>query len=362
MPRLRVIYAGMVTLNDRLTLDGTRRTSDGYLVASVRAARTGIQDYAGFEVGRPDMERVRVYRPADEVFNKDAMASFTSLPITVDHPPVAVTADNWREYAVGNTGEEIARDGEFIRIPLIVKDAAAIRAVESGRSQISMGYTVDLKWEPGKTDDGLEYDAVQTGMRGNHLAFVRTARGGPELKIGDNDMTTRTITVDGIKVTLEDQSAAIVEKALAGLDTARTELATAQTEIATLKTDATTKDAEIATLKTQVADATSPEKMAEAVRELADATEKARAVIGDTLVTDGKSAAEIRKQVVDAKMGDTAKDWTEAQVSASFAALTVSTPATDRLADALTNRVPVADTRDKAQSDYVARMTGRKAA
>ena len=55
---------------DRASIaDGTlRKTADGYIVAEVPVARTGIQDYAGYEMGKPDMKRVRVYRPADEVF------------------------------------------------------------------------------------------------------------------------------------------------------------------------------------------------------------------------------------------------------------------------------------------------------
>ena len=55
-----------IQLGDRST---RRRTSDGYLVAMGKAARTGIQIYSGSEVGRPDLAQVRVYRPADEVFS-----------------------------------------------------------------------------------------------------------------------------------------------------------------------------------------------------------------------------------------------------------------------------------------------------
>ncbi|MBP2238095.1 hypothetical protein J2Z31_004622 [Sinorhizobium kostiense] len=48
---------------DASTIAGTRRTADGYLVADVRTARTGIQLYAGHEVGKPQMQVVKVYRP-----------------------------------------------------------------------------------------------------------------------------------------------------------------------------------------------------------------------------------------------------------------------------------------------------------
>lgn len=112
---------------DAAPIAGTRRTADGYLVAEVRTARTGIQDYAGWEVGKPDMPVVKVYRPADQVFAKDSLGSYAHKPVTNDHPDEAVTADNWKDLSVGQIGDEIARDGEFVRIPLIVMDAAAIK-------------------------------------------------------------------------------------------------------------------------------------------------------------------------------------------------------------------------------------------
>jgi hypothetical protein len=191
-------------LRDIVALDGVRRTGDGYLVASARIARTGIQIYSGDEVGKPALSRVRVYRPEAEVFHRDALHSMAHRPITLDHPREAVTADNWRGLAVGQTGDEVARDGDFVRVPLVLMDAEAIRAIEAGKRELSLGYTVDLKWEPGKTPAGEVYDAIQTAIRANHLAVVTAARGGPELRIGDDgedDMAdaikTRTVMVDG---------------------------------------------------------------------------------------------------------------------------------------------------------------------
>jgi hypothetical protein len=52
-----------------------RRTREGFLVSDVRAARVGIQQYLGSEVGRPQMDVVRVFRPEGEVFHHDAMSS-----------------------------------------------------------------------------------------------------------------------------------------------------------------------------------------------------------------------------------------------------------------------------------------------
>src|SRR5690606_22333639 len=82
-------------------------------------------------------------------------------------------------------GDEILRDGEFIRVPMMVMDGAAIKAVEDGKVELSAGYVSTLVWGAGKTPEGLTFDAQQTDIRINHVAIVREARGGPMLKLGD---------------------------------------------------------------------------------------------------------------------------------------------------------------------------------
>lgn len=187
----------MVTLFiDRAALAGSRRTADGYLAASVRVARMGIQNYLGSELGRPDLGMVKVYRPEGEVFDKEALASFAHRPVTNDHPSESVGAGNWKRHAVGMTGEEIARDGEFIRIPMVVMDQAAIDLVDAGKREMSMGYGCALDWTPGRTSSGEAYDAVQRRIRGNHLAIVTAGRAGAACRIGDSWPSGSEMTLD----------------------------------------------------------------------------------------------------------------------------------------------------------------------
>lgn len=139
---------------DAATVSGTRRPADGYLVADVRTAWTGIQIYLGPEVGRPEMETVRVWCPEAEVFARDSLATYAHKPVTLDHPAEPVTRDNWKALAIGQVGDEIARDGEFVRVPLVVMDASAIRAIEAGKRALSAGYACDLSFEAGHTPAG----------------------------------------------------------------------------------------------------------------------------------------------------------------------------------------------------------------
>lgn len=333
-----------VSMVDAIALDvgaKLRETDDGYIAAMPRVARTGIQIYGGDECGRPDMAQVRVYRPEAQVFAKNALHSFAHKPVTIDHPNVPMTADNWKQFAVGHTGDEILRDGGTVRIPMVLMDASAVRAFKDGKKQLSVGYTCDLDWTAGKTAAGEQYDAVQTHIRANHLAVVAAARGGPQLTIGDDHegdqtmSTLRTVVVDGIECQMTDVAASIVNKTISALNDQIKKMKDADdddeeeqkkkdkdTDDAMKALDAAVKakDAEIVTLKQQLKDVElTPEKLDALVKDRQIAIEKGCAVLGvDKLKVDGKSVAEIRKQVVDAKLGDLAKGWDANQIAASF--------------------------------------------
>lgn len=320
-------------LFDAVALGDARITKDGYLVADARVARAGIQDYRGFEVGKPEIATVRVYRPETEVFSRDAMASFTHRPTTIDHPPEMVTAENWSKYAVGDTGDEVVRDGDYIRVPLTLMDKSAIDAVRAGKRELSAGYFCDLDFTPGKTPTGEAYDAVQRNIRGNHLAVVDAARAGSKCRIGDVDggkgasphnkdhlMTLQKLTIDGITVELSDTAAQVVTKlqqqladASAKLD--KTEGARAAADDAHKKA-LEAKDGEIAALKSKIID----EKALDALlAQRAVAIDAAKKLIGDKFDATGKSIADIRRAAVAARLGDAAvKDKSDDYVAAAF--------------------------------------------
>jgi hypothetical protein len=125
-------------LYDRITLDEAaqvRVTEHGYLTAMPRVARTGIQLYGGDEVGRPDLRIVRVYRPEEEVFHKDSIHSYPHKPVTNEHPPEAVTVDNWKKYASGGLGDEVLRDGDYARVPMTMMDKGLVKDYQDGKSE-----------------------------------------------------------------------------------------------------------------------------------------------------------------------------------------------------------------------------------
>lgn len=350
---------------DRLTLDAPRRTNDGYLVASVKVARTGIQIYSGREVdpdnkhGMRDRAQVRVYRPADEVFHKDSLASYAHRPVTIGHPPETVTSDNIKKYFAGITDGDVARDGEFVRTSIAVMDANAIRSVEAGTREISQGYKCDLEFGDGITDDGLAYDATQRNIRANHTAIVDMARGGPELKIGDSK-SMKTILIDGHNVEVSDAAEIAVrnlDKRIA--DQAATIAAHATTD-AKYATDMAAKDARIATLDAEVATL----KAAQLTGDAMDAAVAARAkLVADAAKIGGEkmdltgSNAEIKKRAVIAKLGDAYLTRDAAFFDAAFELQVVALgdAGADTLRDGIRS-IPVVDakTREAPRAAYMA--------
>lgn len=324
---------------DAVTVAGTRRRDDGSLLADARIARTGIQLYAGSEVGKPDMAMVRVYRPGSEVFSQDTLKSAAHRPVTNDHPDEMVSADNWKQHAVGQTGDEITGEGIFIRVPLMVSDGATIKLIEDGKRELSAGYTCDLEFTAGKTPSGEAYDAIQKNIRINHVAIVSAGRAGKEVRIGDGAAqwgaspitpnqeketvtmsdALRTVVVDGLSVQTTDQGAQAIAKLQKDLESSAAKLTDAETAhakaLAAKDADLAKKDAEIDGLKAKMlSDADLDKKVAAR----ADLIGKAKAIAKD-IKTDGLSDADIRKAAVKAALGDEAiKDKAEAYIDARF--------------------------------------------
>ena len=303
-------------ITDTVSLGDTKLSDSGYLEAFALTARTGIQQYLGFEVGRPDLKVVNVYRDEKEVFSKRSLESFSKIPMTNDHPGQPVTAANWKQVAVGTTGDEVLRDGEYLKIGLKITDGDAVAAVQAGKRELSVGYSCELVWEDGEAPDGTKYQAKQTNIIADHIAIVQRGRAGSRASIGDSwpqhtptpeekPMTLKTVTVDGIPVEVTDQGAVVITTLQGRLADAASKLTAAEaahaTAIAAKDADLAKKDAEIDGLKAkQVTDA----QLDERVKARGDLIAKAKSIHDGDYA--GKSDAEIRKAVVIAKIGDAA--------------------------------------------------------
>ena len=304
--------------DDLKTTGKTRITKDGYLVAYAKVARTGVQEYLGSELGS-DKEIVRVMRPESEVFAKDSLSSYSGKPMTNDHPSEPVTAETWKRDAIGAIGEEVIRDGDYIRVPLIMMDAAAIEDYKAGKRELSMGYEADIEFV-----DHADYDAIQKNIRINHIALVDKGRAGGA-KIGDaggqktngqsqktevNPMTKK-VKFGDVTIEVSEQAAEAIEALTEQLKTAKEE---AQASADAKDKELAERDGEIEKLKGNSMTADKLDAaIAERVAIIADAKK-----IAD-LDYSKKSPADIRRAAVAAVIGDDKlKDKSDAYVEARF--------------------------------------------
>lgn len=144
-------------------------TDDGFLVDTPVVARIGIQEYR-----RADGTISREFRPPEEVFHADALASMRGKPITVDHPASGrVTSKSAHREVIGTMLTEGKQDGEHVRTDITIHSPQAI----GDRRELSLGYTATLDETPGEWN-GQRYDAIQRNIRINHLSVVKKGRAG----------------------------------------------------------------------------------------------------------------------------------------------------------------------------------------
>ena len=149
-----------------------------------------------------------------------------------------------------------------------------------------------------------------------------------------------TLIIDGLQVTeVSDQAKAAIEKLQGQLKAAEADKAKAEADGNKLMLDVSTKDGEIAALTKKLEDAEiKPAQLEQMVADRSALIAQAKAVHPE-LVTDGKTEAEIRKAVVDAKLGDAAKDMDEAAIGGAFKVLAKDVKPIDPVRNALSGGV-----------------------
>lgn len=166
---------------DKIVLDRPRavKLDNGFLRVPARIARVGIQEYR-----RPDGTVEKAFRPPEEVGKPDSLATFDGVPLLNEHPYAeggVVTAQNAKRLGVGFVQHPVYKDG-FVEASILIEDAEAIAAVESGKVELSAGYFIDRE-ETAGVFDGVSYDFIQKNIQGNHVAIVREGRAGPEVRL-----------------------------------------------------------------------------------------------------------------------------------------------------------------------------------
>jgi len=314
-------------------LDRAERVAGGGLRLPATIGRAGVLVYR-----REDGSEWREYRPPEELAAAESLASARGAPVTDLHPASPVTPETYRAVARGHLGDDPRRDGDHLAVSVYVHDADLIRAIEAGdRREVSAGYQVDLEMQPGVTPDGQPYDAVQRGIRYNHVALGPPGwgRAGPSvaLRLDGNleaitdhdrpayaepqeDRMKITLRVDGVDYTVEaDETAARAlpaglakERAAAEADRARADAAEKARDEAMGRADG---------LDQQLRGATSPDAISAAVRARVELERKATA-LKPALKCDGLSDRAVMLAAIG--LEDTT-DHADAYVAGRFDAL-----------------------------------------
>jgi len=160
----------------------------GFLTADVILSRTGIQDYAYYELPFNDLEK-RVYnvlRVEDEVTSEKSLKSFVNLTITDGHPKEFLNIDNCKELAKGSISEvkviDLENGEKGLQTKLKITDKNLIDKIKNGKKEVSVGYDAQIIKETGDYK-GVKYDFVQKSIIANHLAVVGEGRCGKDCKI-----------------------------------------------------------------------------------------------------------------------------------------------------------------------------------
>ncbi len=331
-----------------------RKHANGWVDLDGVFTRSGV-----FVYQNPDGTKRREYRPPEEVFDSESLASFAAVPVTDSHPEALLTAENARDYTRGTVIGVPVRDGDFMRGSLRLVDAPTIAKAEGGKRALSLGYTCDLDPTPGIAPNGERYDAIQRRIRGNHLAIVDFGRAGPEARLRMDGIcldteqkgfdTVEKIRLDGADFEVDPKIARELEKRQAALQAAQGRL-----------------DALQATLDAERAQVT-PAKIQEAVKARISLERQAATVLtGQDLA--GKSDREIKAAVVCAlapslksRIDSASDDYLGASYDALLAANASNPPAVNKpiVAEQTTSEIPRADSLggvNKARAAFMAKQ------
>ena len=151
---------------DNVTFAATK-TAEGFIRDTPVVGRTGILLYRN-----ADGTERREYRPPEEAFKADSLASLMGKPITIGHKAF-VTAGNAAQVApVGSVLSAGRQDGNNIVADIVIYN------LDTKARELSCGYTLDLDETPGTTPEGEHYDAIQRNIVYNHLAICNRGRAG----------------------------------------------------------------------------------------------------------------------------------------------------------------------------------------
>lgn len=160
---------------------------NGYwLIEGNPITKEGVFPYLGRTISpRLEPDKIyQVYRPYAELANPETLKSFDGIPLIEDHEMLGdgFTSTDDRP-PQGILMNPRADNGMLVGDLKIFSDAMKDR-IEGGKKELSLGYKCRYDITPGEWN-GQHYDAIQTDLRGNHIALVAQGRMGHDVRVYD---------------------------------------------------------------------------------------------------------------------------------------------------------------------------------
>lgn len=175
---------------DTVALPKMSKTSDGFLKGKSPVTRAGVLPYMDTD----GSTRYELRHP-DDVFKADSINSLQMVPVTHEHPPFLLNADNIKSYQKGFTGEVCERIDNKLIVGMTITDPAIIQLITNKQKvELSAGYKCRLIREDG-VYDGQKYTHRQVDIEYNHVSLVSQGRAGKEIAIRTDCNDTSTIPV-----------------------------------------------------------------------------------------------------------------------------------------------------------------------
>lgn len=173
-------------------MDGSVRSfdRDGRLHVSKSAiSKAAVNTYFGHEIpkykalGLDPNAAYKLFRDPEEL--KKAAHTFNNIPILDHHVPDTADAPATQR-RVGTTGSDAQFEYPYLTNSLAVWNNDAIAGIETDEfRELSSGYYYEVDPTPG-IFEGQPYDFRMTNISGNHVAFVKKGRAGPDVLVWDS--------------------------------------------------------------------------------------------------------------------------------------------------------------------------------
>lgn len=168
------------------TIDGNGRLQ----IAKTNISKANVCPYYGREI--PNYEKLglqpdkiyQLYRHPDEL--KKAAHTFNNIPVLDRHVP-DFPSDPPREFRVGATHSNCEFDGTYLTVGMTIYDDSAMAGIETGEQrELSASYQYVADMTPGVTPDGVPYHGIMRDLVGNHEALVTEGRAGSDVLVADS--------------------------------------------------------------------------------------------------------------------------------------------------------------------------------